>query len=108
MELVGNPDECEPFERYEAEDHRNLYCNQYENCLDRAIELEWKSFSCQRCYRFQYRKSMKEKFFKSIDYIMLQSITPLSTGILNLNPYFRNILRYPENQQIHRGAQLIH
>lgn len=29
--------------------HRNLYCHQYERCLDHAISQGWESWSCMQC-----------------------------------------------------------
>jgi len=39
--------------------HRNLDCNRYEKCLDKAIRKNWRSFSCNRCSIF--KAVLKEK-----------------------------------------------
>ena len=28
---------------------RNLYCPHYDDCLDHAVDLKWKTWSCSEC-----------------------------------------------------------
>lgn len=35
--------------RLGVEEHRNLSCYQYDNCLDEAVRRGWQSFSCTKC-----------------------------------------------------------
>ncbi|RMG10952.1 MAG: hypothetical protein D6729_18710 [Deltaproteobacteria bacterium] len=35
-----------------SEDIRNLFCPEYENCLNVAVKKGWPSFSCQECPMF--------------------------------------------------------
>jgi hypothetical protein len=32
-----------------VEQHRNLNCNHYDNCLDEAVRRGWQSFTCIKC-----------------------------------------------------------
>lgn len=35
--------------RLGVEQHRNLNCGHYDNCLDEAVRRGWQSFSCMKC-----------------------------------------------------------
>jgi hypothetical protein len=35
--------------RLGVEQHRNLNCNHYDNCLDEAVRRGWQSFTCIKC-----------------------------------------------------------
>jgi hypothetical protein len=30
-------------------DHRNVFCRQYANCLNTALRQQWEDFSCRSC-----------------------------------------------------------
>jgi hypothetical protein len=36
-----------------VENHRNLFCAHYDDCLDEAVKRGWNSFTCVRCSLFQ-------------------------------------------------------
>jgi hypothetical protein len=33
--------------------HRNLFCAEYERCLQEALERRWVSWTCAHCARFE-------------------------------------------------------
>ena len=33
--------------------HRNLYCHNYDRCLDHAVKSGWEGWSCHNCPLFQ-------------------------------------------------------
>lgn len=35
--------------RQSVESHRNLFCANYDGCLDEAVKRGWNSFTCVRC-----------------------------------------------------------
>ena len=35
--------------RLGVEQHRNLNCSHYDNCLDEAVRRGWQSFTCIKC-----------------------------------------------------------
>lgn len=35
-----------------VENHRNLFCAHYDDCLDEAVKRGWNSFTCVRCPLF--------------------------------------------------------
>jgi hypothetical protein len=40
-----------------VERHRNLLCDQYDGCLDAALEHGWTSFTCEQCTLFRRPKA---------------------------------------------------
>lgn len=38
--------------RYSVEEHRNLFCEYYDGCLDLAVKKGWNSFTCVRCPKY--------------------------------------------------------
>lgn len=37
---------------HDVDAHRNLYCKQYDRCLDFSVQRGWASFSCHTCVFF--------------------------------------------------------
>jgi len=35
-----------------VERHRNVHCDQYDQCLDKALRKRWLSWSCEHCAMF--------------------------------------------------------
>jgi hypothetical protein len=35
-----------------VEGHRNLFCGNYDACLDEAVKRAWNSWTCTRCIQF--------------------------------------------------------
>jgi hypothetical protein len=35
-----------------VEEHRNFYCQHYDQCLSHAIEQDWANWTCMRCPLF--------------------------------------------------------
>ncbi|BDG07753.1 hypothetical protein AMPC_08660 [Anaeromyxobacter paludicola] len=35
-----------------VEGHRNLFCNNYDGCLDEAVKKGWNSWTCTQCQLF--------------------------------------------------------
>jgi hypothetical protein len=53
-----NPTRLAALVRPEAvERHRSLVCEQYDGCLDEALEHGWTSFTCERCELFKRPKA---------------------------------------------------
>ncbi len=40
---------------------RNVFCAHYGSCLDYALEMKWKGFSCEACRAYQLEKDFAEK-----------------------------------------------
>lgn len=53
MNAVG-PAELKTLLKVDAliEEHRNLFCPSYDDCLDQAVEQAWTSWTCARCPLF--------------------------------------------------------
>jgi hypothetical protein len=55
MQLKPNPTELatpinpEGSRKMSVESHRNLFCPQYDDCLDEAVRRGWNSWTCARC-----------------------------------------------------------
>jgi len=41
----------------DVEEFRSLFCTRYESCLDLALRLGWKSWTCLGCELFDARRS---------------------------------------------------
>jgi hypothetical protein len=42
--------------------HRSLFCTHYDECLERAAERGWRSWSCERCPGFALRYNMAARY----------------------------------------------
>jgi len=73
MDLVDNPTNCNQLESNSAQNFRNFYCCEYDNCLDKAIENNWRSFSCQDCWKFSYKESMKKLYLLSSFLLLIKN-----------------------------------
>jgi hypothetical protein len=40
----------------EVQKHRKIDCEKYSQCLDIAVEYQWKGFSCRNCEEFKPKK----------------------------------------------------
>jgi len=58
--VLTNPNPTELVELVDPETvtkHRSLFCAYYDECLERAAECGWRSWSCEQCpiYAFRYK-----------------------------------------------------
>ena len=53
MKIKNNPTGCQQLELTEVDTHRNVYCTDYEKCLDIAVEHDWQGFNCLGCSQFE-------------------------------------------------------
>jgi hypothetical protein len=42
--------------------HRSLFCTCYDECLERAAQRGWRSWSCERCPVYALRYSMASRY----------------------------------------------
>jgi hypothetical protein len=59
--MLTNPDPIELVKLVEPDavaQHRSLFCTYYDECLDRAAESGWRSWSCERCPIYARRCNM--------------------------------------------------
>lgn len=52
--MIPNPKESNPTEANKAlkndfSSYRKIYCSKYNDCLDHALALRWKGFTCNEC-----------------------------------------------------------
>lgn len=45
--------------------HRSLFCTRYDDCLERAAEAGWRSFTCESCPFFARRREMAVLFARA-------------------------------------------
>ena len=45
--------------------HRNLDCDRYDKCLNKAIRKNWRSFSCAKCPIFKVHLEERKKLIKT-------------------------------------------
>ncbi|HTP53156.1 MAG TPA: hypothetical protein VMK42_20880 [Anaeromyxobacteraceae bacterium] len=49
-----------PIEQDGVAEHRNLFCPNYDPCLDLALAERWPSWTCARCPLFSLRHEAEE------------------------------------------------
>lgn len=49
---LPNPRRCPCYSRHTAVE-RNVWCQNYDRCLDLAVEQQWEGFTCSHCDAFQ-------------------------------------------------------
>jgi hypothetical protein len=42
--------------------HRSLFCTHYDDCLDRAAEFAWPSWTCGQCPLYALRREMAARY----------------------------------------------
>ena len=50
--------------------HRNLDCDRYEKCLNRAVKKKWRSFSCAKCSIFKIHLEDMKRLKEEEGYIL--------------------------------------
>lgn len=47
---------------------RNVFCQNYGRCLDRAITKNWAGFSCERCCAYEHEKMGVKEWCQELDH----------------------------------------
>ena len=53
MKTKKNPTECQQLKLDEVDTHRNVNCQDHEDCLDIADRHDWQGFNCLGCSQFE-------------------------------------------------------
>jgi hypothetical protein len=60
MSQKPNPTKCNPpaqADKIKVEEHRNVFCRDYNSCTDLAARKDWLAFSCTKCPHFARDKA---------------------------------------------------
>ncbi|MFA6047856.1 MAG: hypothetical protein WCV59_03580 [Parcubacteria group bacterium] len=59
MDTKGNPVRYKTVEK-NCQVRRNVFCINYEDCLDYAIMKRWPGFSCERCDQYEAEDQVRQ------------------------------------------------